>query len=76
MKLLASRTDRDIDDIKILYNLCGRSTAEEGIEVLESYYLTGNSGPRPSFSFRNSFPSNIQEIETQDWALITTSWES
>ena len=40
MKLLASRTDRDIDDIKILYKLCGLSTAEEGIEVLESYYPT------------------------------------
>jgi Nucleotidyltransferase of unknown function (DUF6036) len=38
MKLLASRTDRDIDDILSLYQLCGLSTAKEGTELLESYY--------------------------------------
>ncbi len=38
MKLLASRTERDQDDIRFLYNLCGFTTAEEGLELLEQYY--------------------------------------
>lgn len=56
MKLLASRTDRDIDDIKILYKLCGLSTAEEGIEVLESYYPARIIPARVQFIVQELFP--------------------
>jgi hypothetical protein len=56
MKLLASRTDRDIDDIKILYKLCGLSTAEEGIRVLESYYPTRIIPARAQFIIQELFP--------------------
>lgn len=57
MKLLASRTDRDIDDIKILYNLCGLSTAQEGIEVLESYYPARIIPVRAQFLLQELFPN-------------------
>jgi hypothetical protein len=56
MKLLASRTDRDIDDIKILYQLCGLSTAEEGIKVLESYYPARIIPARAQFILQELFP--------------------
>jgi hypothetical protein len=56
MKLLASRTDRDIDDIKTLYKLCGFSTAEEGIKVLESYYPARTIPARGQFVIQEIFP--------------------
>lgn len=37
-KLLASRVSRDEDDILTLYELCGFSSVDEGLEVLERYY--------------------------------------
>jgi hypothetical protein len=57
MKLLASRTDRDIDDIKSLYKLCELSTAEEGIEVLESYYPARIIPVRAQLLLNELFPS-------------------
>lgn len=56
MKLLASRTDRDIDDIKTLYNLCGLSTAEEGAKLLESYYPARVIPARAQFLLQELFP--------------------
>jgi hypothetical protein len=56
MKLLASRTDRDIDDIKTLYQLCGFSTAEEGVELLESFYVTRVLPPRARLLLEELFP--------------------
>jgi hypothetical protein len=37
-KLLASRVSRDEDDILTLYKLCGFTTVDEGLDVLERYY--------------------------------------
>jgi Nucleotidyltransferase of unknown function (DUF6036) len=37
-KLLASRVSRDEDDILTLYNLCGFTTVEEGLQLLAEYY--------------------------------------
>lgn len=37
-KLLASRVSRDEDDILLLYERCGFTTVEEGLDLLESYY--------------------------------------
>jgi hypothetical protein len=56
MKLLASRADRDIDDIKFLYQLCGLSTAEEGAELLQSYYPTRRAFTRPGYRTRALSP--------------------
>ncbi|ACU53028.1 conserved hypothetical protein [Acidimicrobium ferrooxidans DSM 10331] len=38
MKLLASRADQDVDDIKLLYGLCGMRTAADGLALLEAVY--------------------------------------
>lgn len=37
-KLLASRVSRDESDILTLYELCGFTTVDEGLDVLERYY--------------------------------------
>ncbi len=38
MKLLASRVDQDTEDIQKLYAICGFTTADEGLDLLERYY--------------------------------------
>lgn len=42
-KLLASRVSRDEEDILLLYDLCGLSTSDEGLELVERYYRVGQS---------------------------------
>jgi hypothetical protein len=37
-KLLASRVSRDEEDILLLYGLCGFTTVNEGLDLLERYY--------------------------------------
>lgn len=37
-KLLASRASRDEEDIVLLYRLCGLTTVDEGLDLLERYY--------------------------------------
>ena len=37
-KLLASGVGRDEDDIGLLYELCGLTTVDEGLDLLEAYY--------------------------------------
>ena len=49
MKLMASRTERDTDDIKTLYEMCGLTTADEGLAVLESFYPQDLILPRVQF---------------------------
>jgi hypothetical protein len=57
MKLLASRTDRDIDDIKTLYKLCGLSTAEEGVQALDAFYPAKIIPARAQLLLQELFPS-------------------
>jgi hypothetical protein len=38
MKIFASRVDQDADDIKVLYRLCGFTTAEQGMDLVASMY--------------------------------------
>lgn len=38
MKLLAARVERDVDDIKALYRLCGFTTADQGLELVRHAY--------------------------------------
>ena len=37
-KLLASRVGRDEDDILLLYQICGLTTADQGLDLIERYY--------------------------------------
>jgi len=56
MKLMASRTERDTDDIKTLYEICGLTTAEEGLAVLESFDPQDLILPRVQFLLQELFP--------------------
>ena len=57
MKLLAARVDRDQDDIRALYELCGFTTAEEGLRLLDTTYPDHVIAPRAQFLLQEMFPS-------------------
>ena len=57
MKLLAARVDRDQDDIRTLYELCGFTTAEEGMRLLETMYPSHVIAPRAQFLLQEMFPT-------------------
>jgi hypothetical protein len=57
MKILAARVDRDQDDIRALYQLCGFTTAEEGLDLLETTYPGHVIAPRAQFLLQEMFPA-------------------
>ena len=57
MKLL-SRVERDQDDIRTLYRLCGFTTAEEGLQVVEEAYPTYTIPPRTRYLLEEMFPGH------------------
>ena len=57
MKLMASRTERDVDDIRTLYDICGLTTAEEGLALLESFYPQDLILPRVESLLQEMFPA-------------------
>lgn len=57
MKLLAARVDRDQDDIRALYELCGFTTAGDGLRLLESTYPAHVIAPRAQFLLQEMFPA-------------------
>jgi len=65
MKLLAARVERDQDDIRMLYDLCGFTTAEEGIELVTSAYPEGRIPPRARFLLQELFPSRERSQERE-----------
>jgi hypothetical protein len=46
MKLLASRVGRDEADVLLLYDLCGFTTADEGLEVVARYFPAARIEPK------------------------------
>jgi len=66
MKLLASRLERDQDDIRFLYDLCGFSTAEEGLDLIESTYPDRAIAPRVRFLLEEMFPGDGRMIAPRD----------
>ncbi len=56
MKLMASRVERDQDDIRELYRLCGLTTAEQGLDLLASYYPEHLILPRVQYLLQEMFP--------------------
>jgi hypothetical protein len=46
MKLLASRVDQDVDDIRVLYGLCGFKTSDDGLDLVERFYPGRTLSPR------------------------------
>ncbi len=65
MKLLASRLERDQDDIRFLYDLCGFSTAAEGMDLVESAYPGHAVAPRVQFLVEEMFPGDVRPIERE-----------
>jgi hypothetical protein len=61
MKLLAARVDRDQDDIRALYGLCGFTTVEEGLRLLETTYPSHVIAPRAQFLLEAMFPARKRE---------------
>jgi hypothetical protein len=57
MKLLAARVERDQDDIRDLYRLCGFSTAAEGTALLEATYPEHAIPPRARLMLEEMFPA-------------------
>jgi hypothetical protein len=61
MKLLASRIDRDQGDIRVLFDLCGFTTAEEGLQLLEATYPSHVILPRVQFFLQEMYPDRGRE---------------
>lgn len=49
MKLRASRAELDVDDIRLLYRLCGFTTVEEGLHLLERAYPSATIPPKVQY---------------------------
>jgi hypothetical protein len=62
MKLLAARLERDQDDIRTRYELCRFTSAEEGLDLVESVYPSYVIAPRVRFLLQEMFPERGHEI--------------
>lgn len=49
MKLRAARVDVDVDDIRLLYRLCGFTTVEEGLDLLQRSYPSTVIQPKTQY---------------------------
>lgn len=49
MKLLAARVDQDAEDVKLLYELCSFTTADEGMDLVEALYPGRPIEPKTQF---------------------------
>jgi len=61
MKLMASRVERDQDDIRELYALCDLTTVEQGLDLLASYYPEHLIPPRVQFLLQEMFPDGNEK---------------
>ena len=61
MKLLASRVERDQDDIRLLYGLCGFETAADGLRLVEETYPEYVIPPKTRFMLEEMFPDRVIE---------------
>jgi len=68
MKLMASRADRDLDDIKFLYKLCEFTTPEEGLDLLEKYYPARVIMPRVQFMLQEMFPKKRSKDDDRGYS--------
>lgn len=49
MKLRAARVDLDVEDIRLLYKLCGFTTVDEGLELVTASYPGSVIPPRTQY---------------------------
>jgi hypothetical protein len=57
MKLLASRVERDEDDIRALYERCGFTTAAEGVALVQAMYPSRPVAAKVQFLLEEMFPA-------------------
>lgn len=62
MKLLAARVDRDQDDIRALYRLCGFTASEQGLHLPETTYPSHRMAPRAQFLLQEMFPDRDRGV--------------
>jgi hypothetical protein len=55
MKLLAARVDQDVSDIRLLYQQCEFTTADEGMDLVERFYPGRAIEPRTQFLLEELF---------------------
>lgn len=56
MKLMASRQDRDLDDIRLLMERCGLTSSAEAMALVEELYPEGLILPRVRFLLEELYP--------------------
>jgi hypothetical protein len=56
MKLLAARPEQDADDIRLLMDLCGLVSADEGLAVIEQAYAEWFIPARVRFMLEEMYP--------------------
>lgn len=66
MKIFAVRLERDQDDIRTLYGLCGFTTAEVGLRLVETSYSRAVIAPRVQFLLQEMFPERGREGPSLD----------
>jgi hypothetical protein len=59
MKIFAARVERDEDDIRALYQLCGFTTAGEGLSLVESMYPNLPLAAKVQFLLEEMFPGEL-----------------
>ena len=73
MKLLASRVERDQDDIRKLYELCGFTTAQEGLRLVEAAYPGYVIPRRTRFMLDEMYPlvnSQLRSTNTSNTVAV------
>jgi hypothetical protein len=60
MKLLAAR-EQDVEDIVLLYRLCGFTSVAEGLDLVESVYPGRTIAPKVQFLLEEFFGSSAGE---------------
>jgi hypothetical protein len=61
MKLLSSRADRDLEDIRTLYRYCGFTTADEGLDLVAETYPRAQILPKTQFFLEEMFTEHGRE---------------
>ena len=56
MKVLAARVERDADDLRVLFELCGFTSVEEALDQVQSIYPHHPIPPRAQYLLYELFP--------------------
>jgi hypothetical protein len=60
MKVMAARVERDEDDIRRLFEVCGLRTARQGLELVEELYPSLEIQPKVRYLLEEMFPDDLE----------------